>query len=101
MSALSAVPDPEPARVQVLVAEDIGDPGRDLLREYFEVESGIGWSREQLAERIGEFDGILIRSGTKLDADLLARAGRLRAVGRAGVGVDNVDVAAATKQGVV
>jgi D-3-phosphoglycerate dehydrogenase / 2-oxoglutarate reductase len=101
MSALSAVPDPEPARVQVLVAEDIGDPGRDLLREYFDVELGIGWSREQLAERIGEFDGILIRSGTKLDADLLARAGRLRAVGRAGVGVDNVDVAAATKQGVV
>jgi D-3-phosphoglycerate dehydrogenase / 2-oxoglutarate reductase len=101
MSALSAVPDPEPARVRVLVAEDIGGPGVDLLREHFDVESGIGWSREQLAERIGEFDGILIRSATKLDAELIARAGRLRAVGRAGVGVDNVDVAAATKQGVV
>ena len=101
MSAVSAVRDPEPAAVRVLVAEDIGGPGLELLREHFDVDLGIGWSREQLAERIGAFDGILIRSGTKLDADLLARATRLRAVGRAGVGVDNVDVAAATKQGVV
>jgi D-3-phosphoglycerate dehydrogenase / 2-oxoglutarate reductase len=87
--------------VRVLVAEDIGDPGVALLREHFDVELGIGWSRVQLAERIGEFDGILIRSATKLDAELLGRAGRLRAVGRAGVGVDNVDVEAATKHGVV
>jgi D-3-phosphoglycerate dehydrogenase / 2-oxoglutarate reductase len=87
--------------LRVLVAEGIGDPGVALLREHFDVESGIGWSREQLGSRIGEFDGILIRSGTKLDAELLAKAGRLRVVGRAGVGVDNVDVAAATKQGVV
>jgi D-3-phosphoglycerate dehydrogenase / 2-oxoglutarate reductase len=101
MSALSAVPDAEPVRARVLVAEDIGAPGLELLREHFDVELGIGWSREQLAERIGEFEGLLIRSGTKLDASLIARAGRLRAVGRAGVGVDNVDVAAATKQGVV
>src|SRR5439155_12243171 len=88
-------------RVRVLVADDIGEPGLNLLRERFDVELGIGWSRERLAERIGEFDGILIRSATKLDAELLARGRRLRAVGRAGVGVDNVDVAAATKQGVV
>ncbi|HJS97275.1 MAG TPA: phosphoglycerate dehydrogenase [Solirubrobacteraceae bacterium] len=87
--------------MRVLVAEDIGEPGVALLREHFDVELGIGWSTDQLAERIGEFDGILIRSATKLDAGLLARAERLRAVGRAGVGVDNVDVAAATKQGVV
>ena len=87
--------------MRVLVAEDIGDPGVALLRKHFDVESGVGWSPEQLAERIGEFDGILIRSATKLDSELLARAGRLRAVGRAGVGVDNVDVAAATKQGIV
>ena len=101
MSAASAIRDPEPAAVRVLVAEDIGGPGLELLREHFDVELGIGWSPQQLAERIGEFDGILIRSGTSLDAELLGRADRLRAVGRAGVGVDNVDVAAATKQGVV
>jgi D-3-phosphoglycerate dehydrogenase / 2-oxoglutarate reductase len=101
MSAVSAVPDPKPVHVRVLVAEDIGGPGLALLREHFDVELGIGWSPEQLAERIGEFDGILIRSGTSLDAAQLGRAERLRAVGRAGVGVDNVDVAAATKLGVV
>ncbi len=52
-------------------------------------------------ERIGDYDGILIRSATKLDAELIDAASRLRAVGRAGVGVDNVDVAAATKRGIV
>ena len=101
MTAVSADSDPEPARVRVLVVEDIGAPGVALLREHFDVEVGIGWSSEQLAERIGAFDGILIRSATWLGAGLLARAERLRVVGRAGVGVDNVDVAAATKRGVV
>jgi D-3-phosphoglycerate dehydrogenase len=86
---------------RVLVAENIGRSGIDLLEQHFDVEVANGWSREELAERIGEFDGILIRSATKLDAELLDRATRLRAVGRAGVGVDNVDVPAATKRGIV
>jgi len=86
---------------RVLVAENIGDSGVDLLREHFDVDLGVDWTREQLAERIADYEGILIRSATKLDAELLERASRLRAVGRAGVGVDNVDVAAATKRGIV
>jgi D-3-phosphoglycerate dehydrogenase len=86
---------------RVLVAENIGKSGIDLLKEHFDVEVANGWSRDELADRIGEYDGILIRSATKLDAELIARAGRLRAVGRAGVGVDNVDVPAATKRGIV
>jgi D-3-phosphoglycerate dehydrogenase / 2-oxoglutarate reductase len=65
------------------------------------VEVGTDWSDEELVGRIGEFDGILIRSATKLTSDLLEKADRLRVVGRAGVGVDNVDVEAATKRGVV
>jgi len=89
------------AKPRVLVAEKIGDSGIDLLREHFDVDLGVGWSREELIERIGGYDGILIRSATKLDAELLEHATRLRAVGRAGVGVDNVDVAAATKRGVI
>jgi D-3-phosphoglycerate dehydrogenase len=88
--------------VKVLVAEKIGGSGVELLRDAgLEVELGADWPDGELERRIGEFDGILIRSGTKLTADLLAKADRLRAVGRAGVGVDNVDVEAATKQGVV
>ena len=88
-------------RAHVLVAENIGESGIELLKQHFDVELADGWSREELTERIGAFDGILIRSGTKLDAELLEHATRLRAVGRAGVGVDNVDVPAATKRGIV
>jgi D-3-phosphoglycerate dehydrogenase / 2-oxoglutarate reductase len=88
-------------RPRVLVAEKIGDSGVALLEEHFDVEVGVGWSREELAERIGAFDGILVRSATKVDAELIDQAVRLRAVGRAGVGVDNVDVPAATKRGIV
>ncbi|MBV9818598.1 MAG: phosphoglycerate dehydrogenase [Solirubrobacterales bacterium] len=87
--------------LRVLVAENIGRSGIALLGEHFDVEVGTGWSRDELAERIGAFQGLLIRSGTTLDAELIGRATQLRAVGRAGVGVDNVDVAAATKRGIV
>ncbi len=89
------------ARAKVLVKEKIGDSGIELLREHFDVDLGLDWSDEQLAERIGEYDGIVIRSATKLTAELLARAVKLKAVGRAGVGVDNVDVVAATARGII
>src|SRR5262249_50447392 len=89
------------ARAKVLVKEKIGDSGVELLREHFDVELGIDWSDAQLAERIGEYQGILIRSATKMSAELIARAGQLRVIGRAGVGVDNVDVDAATRRGIV
>jgi len=90
----------EPPRV--LVKEKIGDSGVQLLRDAgFDVELGVDWDDGQLEKRIGEFDAILVRSATKLDAGLIERAERLRAVGRAGVGVDNVDVDAATKRGIV
>lgn len=92
---------PTSTRPRVLVAEKIGESAIELLRERFEVDLGAGWTREQLARRIGKYDGILIRSATKLDAELISGATRLRVVGRAGVGVDNVDVAAATKRGII
>jgi D-3-phosphoglycerate dehydrogenase len=89
------------ARPKVLVKEKIGDSGVKLLEEHFDVELGVDWDDAELAERIGEYDGILIRSATKLTADLIGRADRLRVIGRAGVGVDNVDVPAATRRGIV
>ena len=71
---------------RVLVKEKIGDSGVQLLRDAgFEVELGLDWEDGELERRIGEFDGMLIRSATKVDADLIAKADRLRAVGRAGV----------------
>jgi D-3-phosphoglycerate dehydrogenase / 2-oxoglutarate reductase len=88
-------------RPKVLVAEKIGDSGVHLLEEHFDVDLGVGWDRAELAEKIGAYDGILIRSATKLDAEMLAHATNLKAVGRAGVGVDNVDVPFATKRGII
>ena len=88
-------------RLKVLVKEKIGDSGVALLREHFDVEVGTDWSEQELAERIGAYHGILIRSATKMTAELIARGGELRVIGRAGVGVDNVDVDAATKRGIV
>jgi D-3-phosphoglycerate dehydrogenase len=89
------------APFRVLVAEKIADTGVDMLRERFDVDLGLGWSAEELAERIGGYDGILIRSATQLTADLIERGENLKVIGRAGVGVDNVDVEAATKRGII
>ncbi len=82
--------------MRVLVAERIGASGVDLLREHFEVDEGA----EHL-EHIADYDGLVIRSATQVTAEVLAKATRLKAIGRAGVGVDNVDVPAATKRGVI
>jgi D-3-phosphoglycerate dehydrogenase / 2-oxoglutarate reductase len=91
----------EARRARVLVKEKIGESGVALLREHFDVDVGVDWSAEELVERLGEYDGIVIRSATKMTAELIARGERLRVIGRAGVGVDNVDVDAATKRGIV
>jgi D-3-phosphoglycerate dehydrogenase len=86
---------------RILVAEKIAPAGVEMLRDRFDVDVATGLEPEELAERIGEYDGILIRSATKLTADLIGRATRLKVIGRAGVGVDNVDVEAATKRGII
>jgi len=87
--------------VKVLVKEKIADSGVDLLRENFEVDLGLEMSDEELAEKLGGYDAILIRSATKLTAELIERAGKLKVIGRAGTGVDNVDIAAATRRGII
>lgn len=87
---------------KILVAENIGESGIELLRDAgFEVDVETGWSRDELEKAIDAYDGLLIRSATQVDADLLAKATNLKAVGRAGVGVDNVDVETATRLGII
>jgi D-3-phosphoglycerate dehydrogenase / 2-oxoglutarate reductase len=86
------------SRPKVLVREPIAEAGIDLLRERFDVDVD---SNGDLAGKIGAYDAIVIRSATKLTADLLQHAERLKVIGRAGVGVDNVDVEAATRRGIV
>ncbi|MFA9399990.1 MAG: phosphoglycerate dehydrogenase [Acidobacteriota bacterium] len=88
-------------RAKVLVKEKIADSGVDLLREQFDVDLGLEMTDEQLAEQIGDYDAILIRSATKLTPELIGRADRMKVIGRAGTGVDNVDIPAATKRGII
>ena len=84
--------------MRVLVREPIADAGVELLRSRFDVDVD---GDSDLEEIIARYDGIVIRSATKLTAELIARAERLKVIGRAGVGVDNVDVDAATRRGIV
>lgn len=88
--------------MRVFVAERIADSGLELLAQQgHEVVDATRWNREELLEQIATADALIVRSATKADAELLERAPNLRVVGRAGVGLDNVDVEAATRQGVV
>ena len=84
---------------KVLVREEIAEAGIRLLRDRgFEVDVD---GDSDLAETIGGYDAIIVRSATKVTADLIARADNLKVIGRAGVGIDNVDVEAATRRGIV
>ena len=84
--------------MRVLVREEIAEQGLELLRSHFDVDVD---TESELADVIDRYDAIVVRSATMLTADLIAKADRLKVIGRAGVGVDNVDVAAATRRGIV
>ncbi|MDQ3066224.1 MAG: phosphoglycerate dehydrogenase [Actinomycetota bacterium] len=84
--------------MRVLVREQIAEAGVELLRSRFEVDED---RDSPLEEIIGGYDAIVIRSATQLTAEVIDRADRLKVIGRAGVGIDNVDVSAATRRGIV
>jgi D-3-phosphoglycerate dehydrogenase / 2-oxoglutarate reductase len=86
---------------KILVKEKIADAGVELLEQHFAVDVLTDMTDDELRDAISGYEGIVIRSGTKLTADLIERAERLKVIGRAGIGVDNVDVQAATKRGVI
>jgi D-3-phosphoglycerate dehydrogenase len=87
--------------VRILVAEPVASEGVDLLRADHEVDERHGLSRDELCAVIPDYDALIVRSGVKVDADLIAAGKRLAVIGRAGVGVDNVDIEAATRAGIV
>jgi D-3-phosphoglycerate dehydrogenase len=87
--------------VRVLVKEKIADSGVELLRSKFDVDLGLEMGDEELREAIGGYDAILIRSATKMTAELIELATNLKVIGRAGTGVDNVDIPAATRRGII
>jgi D-3-phosphoglycerate dehydrogenase / 2-oxoglutarate reductase len=86
---------------RILVAERIAPAGLELLATVGEVVDGAALDRGALLEAIADVDALVVRSATQVDAELIARADALRVIGRAGVGVDNVDVSAATRRGIL
>ncbi|HET8893180.1 MAG TPA: phosphoglycerate dehydrogenase [Gaiellaceae bacterium] len=84
--------------MKVLVRESISDAGVELLRSRFDVDEDFDSPLEDI---VGGYDAIVVRSATKVTADVIARGAKLKVIGRAGVGVDNVDVEAATRRGIV
>src|SRR5438477_1858501 len=86
---------------RVLVKEKIADAGVDLLRRHFDVDVRTDMEESELPGAIADYDAIVIRSATKLTADVIEQAERLKVIGRAGTGVDNVDMPAATKRGII
>ena len=88
--------------MRVLVAEPVAEAGTDLLRRAgFEVVVETGLDPAALEACIGDYDALVVRSATQVTAALLERGERLQVVGRAGIGVDNIDVDAATRRGVL
>jgi D-3-phosphoglycerate dehydrogenase / 2-oxoglutarate reductase len=87
--------------MKVLVKEKIADTGVDLLRSKFDVDLGLDMSDEEFRAKLGEYDAILIRSATKMTAELIDLATKMKVIGRAGTGVDNVDIPAATRRGII
>jgi D-3-phosphoglycerate dehydrogenase len=88
-------------RERVLVADPISDDGVEELRRHFEVDVQTGQTGEELLRRIGDYEALVVRSETKVRAEHIEAARRLRVIGRAGVGVDNIDVEAASRAGIL
>ena len=90
-------------RFSILAADALAEGGVALLRDDpdFELTEKFGQREAELAACIGEYDAVIIRSGVRITAGVLNSPGRLRMIARAGVGVDNIDLAAATTAGVI
>ena len=87
---------------RVLISDKLSPRAADIFRERgVDVDVKVGLSPDELKAIIGNYDGLAIRSATKVTADVIAEASTLKVVGRAGIGVDNVDIPAATARGVV
>ena len=89
--------------LKVLVSDKLAREGLDILRAAPEIQVDVktGLKPDELRAVIGDYDGVVIRSGTRLTSDILASAVRLKAIARAGAGVDNVDVSAASRMGII
>ena len=89
--------------MRILISDKLAQEGVDILKSVneFEVDCKFGLKPDELKAVIKDYDALIIRSGTKVTSDVIEAADRLKVIGRAGVGLDNVDLKAATKKGIV
>ena len=87
--------------MRILVVEPLAAEGLELLRRHHDVDEKLGLAREEIIAILPEYDALVVRSQVKADAEMIAAGTRLVVIGRAGVGVDNVDLEAATRAGIV
>jgi D-3-phosphoglycerate dehydrogenase len=87
--------------MKVLIADRIDKEGIEFLRQHVDVTVEPGLNPEDLKAKIGDYDALVVRSQTKVHAEIIERGEKLKVIGRAGVGTDNIDVDAATRKGIV
>lgn len=87
--------------MKVLITEALAESGVELLKKEYEVDVLLGLSPEELVEKIKDYDGLIIRSATQVTSEVIEAADSLKAIGRAGIGVDNIDIEAASKRGIL
>jgi len=87
--------------MKVLVADPIAQSGIDIIKKTAEVDVKTKLSEEQLVNIIGDYDALVVRSQTQVTANVINAGHKLTIIGRAGVGVDNIDVSAATERGII
>lgn len=87
--------------MRILVSDDVSEKGVNLLREHFDVDVKTNMPPAELLQCIGEYDGLVTRSQTQVTEEVIEAATNLKVIGRAGVGVDNINIPAATARGIV
>ena len=87
--------------MKVLIADPISEEGIDILRSHAQVDIKLGLKPEEMISTISDYDALVVRSQTKVSAEVIEAGKKLQVIARAGVGVDNIDVEAATQRGIV
>ncbi len=88
-------------KYRVLVSDPLAEEGIDILKEFCDVDVKTGLTEDQLVAIIGDYDALLVRSGTEVTARVIDAGTKLKFIGRAGAGVDNIDTEAATRRGII
>ncbi|MBO7388409.1 MAG: phosphoglycerate dehydrogenase [Methanomicrobium sp.] len=86
---------------KVLISDPLAEEGVEILRAFCDVDVKTGLSEDELVKIIGDYDGLLVRSGTQVTARIIEAADKLKFIGRAGAGVDNIEMEPATKRGII